>query len=92
MIGLLYSACFVDGQLPTEMMNRIQLMSGTGSASNTDPGAASTITNARGSESNPPRGGGGSERPSSSRMGSARFHVLPPIQSPVPEKPAGVAG
>ena len=78
------------------MMNRLQLMSGTGSATNTDLGAASTVTNAKGSESNAQRtgagGAGGSERPGSSRMGSARFQVLPPIQSPVPEKPAGMAG
>lgn len=57
-------------------------MSGTGSAAGTDQGAASTITNAN----------KGSERPGSSRMGSARFQVLPPITSPVPEKPAGMAG
>ena len=65
-----------DGALPTETMNRMQLLSA--SVADTDLGA-STITYK-----------GDQERPTSSRLGSARFQVLPPITSPVPDQPPGV--
>lgn len=73
-----YHISISDGQLPTETINRMNLMSG--SAVETDLGA-STVS----------YGKGDSDRPQSSRLGSARFRILPPIASPVPDQPPGLA-
>lgn len=68
----------LDNQLPTETINRMQLMSG--SVTETELGASTVYTK-----------GGESDRPTSSRIGSARFQVLPPITSPVNERQTGLA-
>lgn len=63
-----------DGSLPTEMVDRIQLMSGSGR--DTDLPNSMSYTKPD------------SENPHSSRIGSAKFQVLPPITSPQPAEMA----